>query len=337
MITVAEEQRRILHADQRRILHADQLQKLIERLSCKGYETIGPIVRDGSIVYERIESAAQLPAGWTDEQERGCYRLKRREDQALFGYAAGPQSWKRYLHPAKCGCRRERRGGTFQILNNDDATPTPSALPGSPGLRLAAIKLQDRVLIGDKYRDAIYEGLRQDVFIVAVQCTRSAATCFCASMGTEPRAQSGFDLALTELIGPGGHRFVVQTGSNRGVEVLADLQTGPAADADLREAEAVAVERASVEQMRSIDTAGIKDLLYQNFDHPRWDDVAARCLTCANCTMVCPTCFCTAVEDVTYVSSDQAERWRRWDSCFTLVASTGATFALPAKLAIVNG
>ncbi len=310
MITVAEEQRRILHAD--------QLQKLIERLSCKGYETIGPIVRDGAIVYERIESAAQLPAGWTDEQERGCYRLKRREDQALFGYAAGPQSWKRYLHPAEVRLwSAERRGGTFQILNNEMRPKHRYALLGVRACDLAAIKLQDRVLIGDKYRDAIYEGLRQDVFIVAVQCTRSAATCFCASMGTGPRAQSGFDLALTELIGPGGHRFVVQTGSNRGVEVLADLQTGPAADADLREAEA-AVERASVEQMRSIDTAGIKDLLYQNFDHPRWDNVAARCLTCANCTMVCPTCFCTAVEDVTYVSSDQAERWRRWDSCFTL-------------------
>ena len=113
---------------------------------------------------------------------------------------------------------------------------------------------------------------------MAVQCTQAAATCFCASMGTGPRAQSGFDLALTELVGPGGHRFVVQTGSERGAEVLAGLQTGPATGADLQEAEA-AVDRAASEQVRSIDTAGIKELLYQNFDHPRWDNVAARCLT----------------------------------------------------------
>jgi ferredoxin len=310
VITVAEEQQRILHAE--------ELTKLIELLSCKGYEIIGPTMRDGAIVYERIESSVQLPAGWTDEQERGFYRLKRREDQAWFGYAVGPHSWKRYLHPAEVRLwSAERRGGTFRILNNEMRPKQPCALLGVRACDLAAIKVQDRVLIGDKYRDAIYEGLRQVVFIVAVQCTHAAATCFCASMGTGPRARSGFDLALTELIGPAGHRFVVQTGSQRGAEVLAGVQTAPVTGADLHDAEA-AVGRAASEQVRSIDTPGIKELLYQNFDHPRWDNVADRCLTCANCTMVCPTCFCTTVEDVTYVTSHQAERWRRWDSCFTL-------------------
>jgi sulfhydrogenase subunit beta (sulfur reductase) len=310
VITVAEEQQRILHAE--------ELAKLIELLSCKGYRTIGPFVRDGAIFYECIESSAQLPAGWTDEQERGSYRLKRREDQAWFGYAVGPDSWKRYLHPAEVRLwSAERRGGTFRILNNEMGPKQPYALLGVRACDLAAIKVQDRVLIGDKYRDAIYEGLRQGVFIVAVQCTQAAATCFCASMGTGPRAQSGFDLALTELVGPAGHRFVVQTGSERGAEVLAGLQTAAVTGADLHHA-AAAVDRAAREQVRSINTAGIKELLYQNFDHPRWDNVAARCLTCANCTMVCPSCFCTSVEDVTYVNSHQAERWRRWDSCFTL-------------------
>ena len=304
--------------EQHRILHATEVAKLIELLSCKGYRTIGPLVRDGAIAYERIESSAQLPAGWTDEQERGLYRLKRREDQAWFGYAVGPHSWKRYLLPAEVRLwSAERRGGTFRILNNEMRPKQPYALLGVRACDLAAIKVQDRVLIGDTYRDAIYEELRQSVFIVAVQCTHAAATCFCASMGTGPRSQSGFDLALTELVGPAGHRFVVQTGSERGAEVLAGLQTAPVTGADLHDAEA-AVDRAAGEQVRSIDTAGIKELLYQNFDHPRWDNVAARCLTCANCTMVCPTCFCTAVEDVTYVTSDKAERWRRWDSCFTL-------------------
>lgn len=310
MITVAEEQRRILHAD--------ELEKLMAALSRKRYEIIGPSVRDGAIVYERIESAAQLPAGWIDEQERGSYRLRRREDQALFGYAAGPQSWKRYLHPAEVQlCSAERSGGTFRILNNEVRPKPRYAFLGVRACDLAAIEVQDRILIGDKYRDAIYEGLRQSVFIVAVQCTRAAATCFCASMGTGPRARGGFDLLMTELISAEGHRFVVEVGSKGGAEVLAELQTTPATGADLQEAEA-AVNLAASQQVRSIDTTDIKELLYQNFDHPRWDDVAARCLTCANCTMVCPTCFCTTVEDVTDVTGDHAERWRRWDSCFTL-------------------
>ena len=98
--------------------------------------------------------------------------------------------------------------------------------------------------------------------------------------------------------------------------MLAELQTVRATEQDLQEADA-AVEAAARQQVRSIDTTGIKELLYENFEHPRWDNVASRCLTCANCTMVCPTCFCTSVEDVTDITGDHAERWRRWDSCFT--------------------
>jgi sulfhydrogenase subunit beta (sulfur reductase) len=319
VITVAQEQ----HA----ILQANQLGKLIQVISRKGYEVLGPTVRDGAIVYDRMESAEELPVGWTDEQGPGRYRLKRREDQAMFGYAVGPQSWKKYLHPATVQLwAAERQGTTFRILNNEipgDSIPTnqeqpkrPHAFLGVRACELAAIAVQDRVLLEDKYRDPIYEERRSRAFVIAVQCTQAAATCFCASMGTGPRARKGFDLALTELIAPGVHRFVVETGSERGAEVLAELQTASATDADRQEAEA-AVDGAASQQVRSIDTQGIKDLLYQNFDHPRWDNVAARCLTCANCTMVCPTCFCNTIEDTSDISGDHAERWRRWDSCFT--------------------
>ena len=69
---------------------------------------------------------------------------------------------------------------------------------------------------------------------------------------------------------------------------------------------------------RSMDTCNIKDLFYRNLEHPRWNNVAERCLTCANCTMVCPTCFCTTIEDVTDLTGEHAERWRKLDSCFTM-------------------
>ena len=93
------------------------------------------------------------------------------------------------------------------------------------------------------------------------------------------------------------------------------------------------------EQVRSIETTGIQELLYQNFEHPRWDNVAARCLTCGNCTMVCPTCFCTNVEDVSDVTGDHAERWRRWDSCFTRVflTSTAEVCGPPPSRATASG
>jgi formate hydrogenlyase subunit 6/NADH:ubiquinone oxidoreductase subunit I len=136
-------------------------------------------------------------------------------------------------------------------------------------------------------------------------------------MGTGPQVNHGFDLVLTELIHQGSHSFLARAGSERGIDLLAELDTTPATDENLKQAES-GVEDAARQQVRHIDTVGIKELLYQNFEHPRWDNVAERCLTCANCTMVCPTCFCTTVEDVSDVTGDHAERWRHWDSCFTL-------------------
>jgi formate hydrogenlyase subunit 6/NADH:ubiquinone oxidoreductase subunit I len=303
---------------QPKILDVSQLEHLLEALTRQGYEVIGPTIRNGAIVFDHIESDKELPAGWTDEQAPGQYRLRPRGDQAVFGYAVGPHSWKKYLHPSEVKLwSAEREGGSFRILNNETRPKRPFAFLGVRACDLAAIAVQDRVLIGDQYRDPIYGERRNGAFIIAVQCTQAAATCFCASMETGPQANHGFDLVLTELMHQGSHRLLVCAGSKRGSELLAELKTTPATEEDLTQAE-LAVEGAARQQVRHIDQTGIKDLLYQNFDHPRWDNVAERCLTCANCTMVCPTCFCTSVEDVSDVTGDHAERWRRWDSCFTL-------------------
>jgi sulfhydrogenase subunit beta (sulfur reductase) len=302
---------------QRSVIEVKQLGRLIELFSSEGYEVIAPTCRDGAIIYDRVSSLNDLPAGWIDEQQPGHYHLKRRSDEALFGYTIGPQSWKKYLHPADLKLwSAERENGTFRILNNENRARPPYAFLGVRACELAAISIQNRVLSEDKYQDPIYEFRRKDSFIVAVQCTQASAACFCSSMRTGPRVKYGFDLALTELIGPERHQFVVEVGTKPGAELLSNLETAPATDEIIREADA-AVEVAS-HQERSIQTSGLNDLLYQNFDHARWDAVAARCLTCANCTMVCPTCFCTTIEDTSDVSGDHAERWRRWDSCFSM-------------------
>jgi sulfhydrogenase subunit beta (sulfur reductase) len=301
---------------EKEVVSRKDLEKLIPALRGQGYQVIGPVVRDGAIVYDIVEKLADLPAGWTDEQEPGKYRLRRRNDEALFGYVVGPQSWKKYLHPAEVRLfAAERKGQTFRILNNDPVVPRRAFL-GVRACELAAIAVQDRVLQGDQYRDTIYASRREGVFIVAVNCTQAASTCFCASMGTGPRAQKGFDLALTELIGTGKHEFVVEVGSKVGAEVLKELHSSPASKEACLEADA-AVERAAAQIQRRMDTTNIRDLLHANMEHPRWDNVAQRCLTCANCTMVCPTCFCTTVEDVSDVTGTHAERWRKWDSCFS--------------------
>lgn len=300
------------------ILAASQLDRLIAALARRDYEVIGPTVRDGAIIYDQIEGVKDLPAGWTDEQDAGRYRLKRREDGALFGYAVGPRSWKNFLYPSNIRLWfAERENGTFRILNESPVPRKRYAFLGVRSCDLAAIGVQDRVLLGGHYQDSIYGARRDGVFIVAVQCTHAVSTCFCASMRTGPRAESGYDLALTEIIGQGEHRFLVEVGSDAGREILAELEWHEASDEDIAQAQS-AVDAAAAAQVRHMDTTNIRALLYDNFDHPRWDNVAARCLACTNCTLVCPTCFCTTVEDTTDIEGDHAERWRRLDSCFTM-------------------
>ncbi|HEV2468455.1 MAG TPA: 4Fe-4S dicluster domain-containing protein [Candidatus Sulfotelmatobacter sp.] len=294
-----------------------QLEQLIELLQRDGYSVLGPTVRDGAVVYGPIHSIEDLPKGWTDEQSPGKYRLKRHEGEALFAYGVGPQSWKKYLHPAEVRLwAAERKNGSFRILNNEPHDERPQAFLGVRACELAAIRIQDRVLLEDRYRDPIYGERRRRTFMVAVQCTGTGAVCFCASMGMGPAVGEGADLIVTELVDAAGHRFLARAGSERGRAVLEELKATPASSADLNTAQA-AVEQAARAQTRSIDVEGVKKLLYQNFEHSRWEQVAARCLSCANCTMVCPTCFCTTVEDSSDASGTCAERWRRWDSCFT--------------------
>jgi formate hydrogenlyase subunit 6/NADH:ubiquinone oxidoreductase subunit I len=294
----------------------EQIENLIAALISDGFQVIGPTVRDGAITYEPVESIADLPSGWTDEQEPGRYRLKKTDSPAFFGYSLAAQSWKPYFHPSEVRLlAAEKQNGAFHILNNDPAPMVPRVFLGVRACELAAIKALDRVLLGDRYRDPIYAARRGNVFIIAVQCSRAAETCFCASLGSGPKVSEGYDLLLTEFADEKGHRFVIEAGSDHGSAVLTKLKAAPTSKADLDAIQA-GVDFAA-QQHRKIDTAGLKEFLYENFENPHWDKIAARCLNCANCTMACPTCFCTTVDDTTDVTGNHAERWRRWDSCFT--------------------
>ena len=299
------------------VLERADFLRLLAALAARGFQIVGPTVRDGAIVFDDLASETDLPIGWTDEQDGGKYRLKRRNDAALFGYAVGPHSWKKYLFPPATRLwSAKRTGAEFSVEESDEVTPK-FAFIGVRSCELHAIAIQDRVFMGSGYVDPTYARRRERIFIVAVNCAVAGGTCFCVSMKTGPKAESGFDLALTEIIEQERHYFVVEAGTEIGGSVLAEIAHRPA-DADEQTAAGRVVEKTAGSMGRSLDTNGIKELLYANLDHPRWDEVASRCLTCANCTMVCPTCFCSTIEDTTDLTGDHAERWRKWDSCFTM-------------------
>ncbi len=297
------------------LIEAAALAPLHAALTGAGYRVIGPTRQGGAIVLGELGSADELPFGWGVALEPGGYRVRPRDDTAAFGHSAGPQSWKQFLHPPREKVWSARRAGDgFEVTEPGEPAPR-LAFFGVRPCDLRAIEIQDQVLGRGEHAGSRYAARRAGVFIIAVNCTEPGETCFCASMGTGPQAGPGYDLALTEMTGPGRHEFLVEVGSPAGAEMMAGVLARPADDATAGQARS-AVAGAADRMGRSMPAGALHELMAASHDAARWDDVASRCLTCGNCTMACPTCFCTTVEDTTDLSGDHAERWQLWDSCF---------------------
>jgi len=290
------------------VIDLEGLNELVKGLAARNYRTVGPVVRDGAITMGDIESAEELPKGWQDSQAPGSYRLTQTGSARLFDWAVGPHSAKAEVFPPRSTIWRARP--PEYLVEEVDDVAVPVAVIGARPCDLAALEVLDRALDGAPVADPIYRKRRREAFLVVVECTRPASTCFCVSMGTGPGATQGFDLALTELDG----RYLARAASRRGRDVLADVPHRPASRGD--QAERVALlARAASHMGRSVDTSGLPQLLARNLGNPRWDEVAERCLSCGNCTLVCPTCFCADVKDVSEVDGT-IERRRSWASCF---------------------
>ena len=318
------------------IIDRKQFPALFDALRSQGYRIVGPTVRENVIVYDEIGGVDDLPIGKTDEQAPGKYQLKQRTDKALFGFTVGPQSPKKFLFPMRSNLfsiQKEARG--FRVSTNAKKDPggvTKTAFLGIKACELSAIAIQDKVFIEGEYSDSNYRALRERSLIVALNCTSPGEHCFCVSMKTGPRASKGYDLAMTEILNGDEHYFVVETGSTKGQDVLKSIPTHPSEQSH-QKMEQQAIDGAVRSMGRVFDTKGVQDLLLDNPEHPEWDAVGARCLTCSNCTLVCPTCFCSTVEDTTDLSGEHTERWRRWNSCFTLdfTKVAGGNFRTSAK------
>lgn len=289
---------------------------LIDVLRGEGWTVIGPQVADGALVYAEITHVEQLPAGWGDEQAGGKYRLTRRDDGALFGATVAPQSWKRFLSPPRTRLWHGRREGDGFTIEPESESPPRHAFLGVRACELAAIRIQDRMFDNGTFTDEAYASRRGASFIIAVACGQAGHNCFCASMGSGPGLGSGFDLSLFELLDNGRHDFLITAGSGQGARILAQLPQRAPSEADFAAAEAVTAR--ALAMMGNGMAPDAARILKDNPRHRRWEMVARRCLTCGNCTMVCPTCFCTTVLDSTDLGGSVAERWRQWDSCFSL-------------------
>jgi sulfhydrogenase subunit beta (sulfur reductase) len=291
----------------------ERLQDLLDALDRAGYLCVGPTLRDGAILYDRLETAADLPTGVTDEQAPGSYRTRVGDGRRRFAWANGPQALKPFLFaPRETLWRATRReDGRLEFRPADNARQ-PLAVIGARACDLAALDLQDKHFLRAPHPDPGYASRREGLFIVGVHCSHPADTCFCASTGDGPRATLGFDIALSEL----DDGSVAEAGSERGAAILGGLRLADATPEQIGAGEEQS-RRAAAAQQRTLPGRNLQAALFGNLEHPRWNEVAGRCLSCGNCTSVCPTCFCYSEADAPRIDGGSAEHLRQWDSCFT--------------------
>ena len=293
-----------------------QLQTLINALQQAGFACVGPQVCEGAIVYDAITTVDQLPWGIRDRQAPGEYQLEVLDEKKAFAFSNGPQAIKPILFkPTETVWRAERNSAGKLEFNPHIALEAPIAIIGARACDLAAMVIQDKVFLDKKHPDIHYQQRRTALFIVAVNCTYASSNCFCVSAGTGPNISHSFDILMTEL----DNGFVIQSGSTRGEDILAALTLQAATSPQCQKAKA-GVEDAAAMQTKRIpfnNQRELRDLLFANLGHPRWDAVAERCLSCGNCTSVCPTCFCHSEKDKPSLDGTSTEHQREWDSCFT--------------------
>ncbi len=310
------------------VIGLNGLQCLIDVLVARGMEVSGPQVRDATIAARPLASVDQLPTGWRDEQAPGHYRLAPRDDEARFGWAVGPQTWKPLVHPphVRTTTMTQHRAREAVHVEVHRHRPRRRAFVGVRPCELSAISKLDGVLLTAERPEPVYAAHRSELFLVVVNCTAPAGTCFCSSMGTGPAVPADRDegepgdIELTELLDIDGRpRYLARALSADGRDVLtaiAETVDAPAADEGDLDTERAQLAAATAAMDRALDTDGLHEALLANVRHPHWDEIGDRCLACGNCTAVCPTCFCTSIADDGDLSGEVHERWRHWDNCY---------------------
>ncbi|MCB0364698.1 MAG: 4Fe-4S dicluster domain-containing protein [Bdellovibrionaceae bacterium] len=296
----------------------EDLDRLFQLLHRGRYQIIGPRLESQAIGYGELRSREDLPIGWTEEQSPGRYRLKKRTDQAHFGFTVGPGGFRRFLQKPRESLFQANKKNNKWKVHPTESPAQKLAFLGVRGCEWKAIQIQDQVFVEGTYQDQHYQSRRSQLLVIGVDCVTSATTCFCTSFDSGPSVGEGTDLRLTEIVGDAHHYFLVRAGGKAGSRLLEKWNLDLATDKDIKQGEElVTANRQRIESHSQIATKGLKEGLVKEWNHPQWEVLGQKCLACANCTLVCPTCFCSnSVEEVS-LEGDRVERFRQWDSCFT--------------------
>lgn len=215
------------------------------------------------------------------------------------------------------------RSETLFTYQDGAVTPVPPAqdvrvVLGIRPCDARSAVLLDKVFDGADYQDPYYVNRRRNTVLVGFACSDPLSTCFCTAVGGGPFSVEGLDLLWTDL----GERYLVETLTERGEALVAGHpQFRQAAQEDTSQKETIAARAGGM--VGGPDVQGVRETLDTLYDDPFWDELHQKCLGCAACSYLCPTCHCFDIADERVEAGGR--RVRNWDSCqFALFTQHGS-------------
>ncbi|MDH5301939.1 MAG: 4Fe-4S dicluster domain-containing protein [Gammaproteobacteria bacterium] len=279
-------------------------------LSLQGYDCIGPTLNDGAVVYRPVTHVDQFPLGIFDVQAAGEYRYEQSSASARqFSWANGAQCLKPLVFKPREVLWQSIRTDSALSFDSVLSNVRPTAVIGVRACDLAALALSDAHFLHGEVCDQHYKERREKLLLIAVNCTHPSANCFCASTGDGPTVVKGADLVLDEL----DEGFAVSVFSQIGEQLIEKL-TVDSLTSDQHQS--ISMQRASAVTAQSRSVPFMKGKLSALAAHTKWQEIAQQCLSCGNCTAVCPSCFCHSQTSQVSLDLEHVEQSRQWDSCF---------------------
>jgi len=221
------------------------------------------------------------------------------------------------LPPKKCFFPQKEKLGTFSMgetgFDDTSIEMAPTVIFAAHTCDIDGLECLDAVFHADP-ADPYYTKRKKSITVIGYECMFPCdKNATCVTMDTH-NPKAGYDIMMTDA----GDRYILHVNSHKGDALIDDYVIFKRYDNDKAKTELKELRVRKTDKFDVKLNVNFKDLpgvFEENYDSKVWEGVGERCVSCGNCTAVCPTCYCFDILDDVKLDISGGERKRVWDSC----------------------
>ena len=208
-----------------------------------------------------------------------------------------------------------------KMLDFDLSGPQPSdkAVIDAPELAVFGVHTCDlagiqclNMVFSERPRDYNYLFRKDKIFLIGMECSDYCDDSASCALVNSYMPSGGYDLFFTDL----GDRFIIHVNTQKAEEIIEEMGLAKAVPADITALEKVREHKRSVFRNEiGVDSRKLPEMIAKGEKSKVWEEIGGRCVSCGNCTNVCPTCYCFDMADTINLDMKTGSRARTWDSC----------------------